>query len=57
MKAFVPREKMSKKARKELEKQKRTLWSADPRTRIVESRKVYNRKRISRMSDAGDPFC
>ncbi len=53
MKEFVSKEKMSKKARKELAKKKRTMWTVDPRTRVAESRKVYNRKRISR-SDAGD---
>ncbi len=55
MKEFVPKEKMSKKARKEMEKGKRVMWSMDPRTRVAESKKVYNRKRISR-SMAGDLF-
>ncbi len=55
MKEFISKEKLSKKARKELDKQKRTMWTVDPRTRVAESKKVYNRKRISR-SDAGDYF-
>ncbi len=55
MKEFVSKEKMSKKARKELARQKRTLWTVDPRMRVTESKKVYNRKRISR-SNAGDLF-
>ncbi len=57
MKEFLSKEKMSKKARKELARQKRTLWTVDPRTRVAESKKVYNRKRISQgisRSDAGD---
>ena len=45
MKTFVPEKKMSKKARKERAKEKRQLWTTDPRPRIVESRKVYSRKR------------
>ncbi len=55
MKEFVSKEKMSKKARKELVKQKRVMWTVDPRTRVAESKKVYNRKKISR-SEAGDYF-
>lgn len=45
MKTFVPEKKMSKKARKERAKEKRQLWTTDPRPRIVESKKVYSRKR------------
>jgi len=45
MKAFVPREKMSKKARRGLDAQNRTLWSFSPVTRRAESKKAYNRKR------------
>ena len=47
MKGFVPREKMSKKQRKELDSVKRNEWSFSPVTRRVESKKVYNRKRKS----------
>ncbi len=53
MRNFVSREKMSKKARKEAAKEKRIMWTMDPRDRVVESKKVYNRKRISRQN-AGD---
>ncbi len=57
MKGFVPKDRMSKKARKEMNREKRVLWTVDPRTRVVESKKVYNRKRISRVpSDTGDPI-
>ncbi len=45
MKTFVPDKKMSKKARKKRAKEKRQLWTTDPRPRIVESKKVYSRKR------------
>ena len=44
---FVPETKMSKKARKELNAQRRTTWGFSPVARKVESRKVYNRKRIA----------
>ena len=42
---FVPKDKMSKKARKELNKQKRATWGFSPVTKTVESKKVYSRKR------------
>ena len=45
MKEYIPKEKMSKKAQKEINNQRRQTWTTDPRPRIVESRKIYNRKR------------
>ena len=45
MKGFVPKEKMSKKAQREINSQRRQTWTTDPRTRVVESRKIYSRKR------------
>ena len=45
MAKFVSREKLSKKARKELDNQKRTIWVFSPTTRKVESKKLYNRKK------------
>lgn len=43
---FIPREKLSKKKRKELDAQKRNSWGEiKPVTRRVESRKDYNRQR------------
>ena len=57
MDRFVPKEKMSKKAKKRLAAEKRRAWGFSPVTRKIESKKVYNRKRISRGSwDASDPF-
>ena len=44
----VPREKMSKKARKKLAAEKRTVWDFSPVTRKIESKTIYNRKKISR---------
>ena len=48
MKPFIPEEKLSKKAKKELAKAKRTVWDRSPVTKRVESKKVYSRKRAAR---------
>ena len=48
MAKFVSREKLSKKARKELDNQKRTVWAFSPTTKKVESKKLYNRKKSAR---------
>ena len=48
MAKFVSREKLSKKARKELDNQKRTVWVFSPTTKKVESKKLYNRKKSAR---------
>ncbi len=44
-KRFIPREKLSRKARKLLDSQKRATWAFSPVTKKVESKKAYNRKR------------
>ena len=48
MAGFVPKDKLSKKAQKELNRRRRTMWDFSPVTRTVDSRKVYNRKRNTR---------
>lgn len=48
MARFVPKEKLSKKARRELNRQRRTTWGFSPVTKTVDSKKVYNRKRNAR---------
>ena len=48
MKQFVPRDKMSKRHKKTLDKQKRTVWNIKPTTKIVKSKKVYDRKKQPR---------
>lgn len=48
MKSFVPRDKMSKRARKKLDAQNRTTWGFNPTAKIVKSKKVYNRKKQPR---------
>ena len=45
---FVEKKKLSKKAQRELNKQKRQTWDFSPVTRTVESKKVYNRKRLGK---------
>lgn len=45
MAEFISREKLSKKARKELDSQKRTVWAFSPTPKKVESKKLYNRKK------------
>ena len=51
MARFVPKDKLSKKAQKELNRQRRTMWDLSPVSRAVESRKLYNRKRNARNRD------
>ena len=50
MKNFIPKEKMSKKAQKQLAAERRAVWTIPPVSRRIESKKLYNRKR----SRAGD---
>ncbi len=57
MDKFVPKEKLSKKEKKRLAAEKRTVWTFSPTTRKIDSRKIYNRKRISRTGhDDGREF-
>jgi len=55
MAGFVPKSKLSKKAQKELNRQRRVTWTFSPVTKTVESRKLYNRKKNShdRQEDYG----
>ena len=48
MKPFVPRDKMSKRARKKLDAQNRTTWAFSPVTKVIKSKKVYDRKKQPR---------
>ncbi len=47
MARFVPEGKLSKKARKELNRQRRVTWAFSPVTKTIESRKLYNRRKNS----------
>ena len=46
MDRFIPREKLSKRARKALDAKKRGTWAFSPVTKRVESKKRYNRKKL-----------
>ena len=48
---FVPKEKLSKKAQKELNRQRRVTWDFSPVTKTVDSRKIYSRKRKAQNRD------
>ena len=48
MAGYVPKNKLSKKARKELDRQRRVTWDFSPVTRTVDSRKLYNRRKNTR---------
>lgn len=49
MDKFIPVEKMSKKQKKEYYSRNRVTWdNFDPTTRVVASKKVYNRAREKR---------
>jgi len=50
---FIPKEKLSKKAQRELNAARRTLWAVPPVSKKVESKKVYNRKKSARLCDDG----
>lgn len=45
MKRFVPRDKLSKKKRDEVDRLARRLWTVQPVTRLKESGKRYTRRR------------
>ncbi len=48
MAGFVPKEKLSRKAQRELNRQRRIMWDFSPVTRTVDSRKRYNRRKNAR---------
>ena len=56
---FIPREKMSKKARKELDRQGRVVWAHSPVSKVFESKKAYNRRNRDWLKEDGSDrgFC
>ena len=59
MKKFIPYEKMSKRMKKEADKQKRKDWGVlSPVTRKSKNAKIYDRKKIRSMdrNDHGTDF-
>ena len=55
MAKFIPKGKLSKKAQKELNRQRRVTWDFSPVTKTVDSRKIYSRKRKTRNRDDYGP--
>ncbi len=56
MENFIPKEKMSKKARKALNRKKRQTWgSLNPTTRKPENPKAYKRKKVQPGEDDFPP--
>ena len=51
MAGFVPKDKLSKKAQKELNRQRRVTLAFSPVTKPVDSRKIYSRKRKAQNRD------
>ncbi len=51
MQKFIPREKMSKRDRNLLDKQKRITWGFTPTDRVVNSAKIYNRQKFKNYCD------
>ena len=48
MQPFIPREKMSKKSKRELDLSRRRGWEeTNPVTKTIENKKIYNRKKPS----------
>ena len=45
MAGFVPKNRLGRKARRELDRSRRVTWAFSPTVRTVESKKTYNRKR------------
>jgi hypothetical protein len=50
MKKFVSSEKLSKKARNELNQKQRALWQMNPVTRTTKNPRAYDRAKIRRTS-------
>ncbi len=51
---FIPKEKLSKKARKALDREQRQTWGINPVSRKSENKKHYNRKRSRFTPDDGE---
>lgn len=56
MEKFIPKEKLSKKRRAELDRARRVTWGFSPVTRRAENAKKYDRKRIAKGYGPGDPL-
>ncbi|MGI6154054.1 MAG: hypothetical protein ACOYJB_09535 [Christensenellaceae bacterium] len=50
MEKFIPREKLSKKKKREADKENRVTWDFCPVTRKTKKQNIYNRKKLPRVS-------
>ena len=48
MERFISRDKMSKRQRKKLDAEKRAYWQVNPTTKVIQSKKIYDRKKQPR---------
>lgn len=46
MQTIIPKRKMSKKAQREMNRQRRAVWSMNPTTRVKPSAKIYRREKM-----------
>lgn len=51
MQKFIPREKMSKKARRQLDNAQRQTWGINPVSRVSKDKKKYDRKALQRIDE------
>lgn len=49
MEKFIPYDKLSKKKKRELNAQRRSIWDVNPVTRRPENPKAYNRRKARKM--------
>jgi hypothetical protein len=54
MERFIPRDKMSPKARRALDARKRVLWTICPAAKRIENKKAYNRHENAALCRASD---
>lgn len=57
MQKFIPREKMSKKARRQLDNTRRQTWGINPVSRVSKDKKKYDRKALQRIDDDAGLCC
>ncbi|MBQ1493282.1 MAG: hypothetical protein IIZ39_15125 [Blautia sp.] len=53
MARFIPRDKLSKKARRQLDNQKRLTWTYPPVAKVFKSKKDYDRRQKSHDDQQG----
>ena len=56
MEKFIPYDKLSKKEKRKRNAAKRSMWQIKPTSRIKDSAKVYNRKRLGYVDSNQDVY-